>query len=702
MKKKITSFVLAIFMAFSVIGCGHKAVPASTQEQTQNDIVEDASKEDDEETSPEAGIEAEAEESAGPYVVLNKICNSVEEGYEGFRGAGGGVIIVRDKTGSYGAIDYEKNEIVPCMYSDFTAPNNNGYFVMRDDVGENLNLYAPDGSLITSLITPICVSGNYYSTISYEPDERLQVYDLEGNLVTEASVFWEDIWLTGSRDGVTLLRNNKYDMDSNYQLIEIGKLDEKGKIEWQTEYDGPMLESRIDLVHPGGLFSGLNDGYYLISDIRHSGNENYKIWVYDSDNTLVSEYSFQYMSPEGVYTEGGFYYDFYDFDQYDFALSEPYPECYFYDGAYYYSRGTKTVWNLYGNYQLIDLVKKELLAEYDYISMNEGDRWLVSDGEKWGYIDTEGNLLATFDDASDFSNDYAFIREDGIAYLIDRDFNKLVEIGPADGIVRYGDLLATLSGKDGTTLYKPELVDTKPETENKAANDEAETEDEAIEGEATAEAGDEPIDYQAEADLADEKKSLAEGEYMILSFQAMVGHESEVRYAKQPVNIRTGPSTDYEIVGQLETDQEVEVIAYVCDNEEPMVAYWYVLKTDDGSRQMVNSLLMTPAAPGTFTPPGDLSADWATWPEEMDDEYGDHYSRNGFIYCDPKTYSEEGWDWFGHGQLLRCIAEEITDDEYRGYSMQYSEWYEDIEIKTYEDYVVWESDGDYTGLHWVG
>ena len=700
MKRKVTSFALALIMSFAVIGCGHEAVPASTQEQTQNDIAEDASKEDDEETSPEAGTEAEAEESAGPYVVLNKICNSVEEGYEGFRGAGGGVIIVRDKTGSYGAIDYEKNEIVPCMYSDFTPPNNNGYFVMRDDVGKNLNLYAPDGKCITSLITPICVSGNYYSTISYDPDKRLQVYDLEGNLVTEVLVYWEEIWLTGCQDGITLLRNNQYDVDSNHQLIEIGKLDEDGKIEWQTEYDGPLFESKIDLVHPGSLFSGLNDGYYLIADFDHYyGSDDYKIWVYDSDNTLVSEYSFQYMSPDGVYTEGEHYYDYSDEI---LLVGDLYPESYFYDGAYHYNRGSKMVWELDGDYQLIDVATKELLAKYAYISMNEGDRWLVSDGEKWGYIDTEGNLLATFDDASDFSNDYAFIREDGIAYLIDRDFNKLVEIGPADGIVRYGDLLATLSGKDGTTLYKPELVDTKPETENKAANDEAETEDEAIEAEETTEAEEEPIDYQAEADLADEKKSLAEGEYMILSFQAMVGHESEVRYAKQPVNIRTGPSTDYEIVGQLETDQEVEVIAYVCDNEEPMAAYWYVLKTDDGSRQMVNSLLMTPAAPGTFTPPGDLSADWATWPEEMDDEYGHHYSRNGFIYCDPKTYSEEGWDWFRHGQLLRCIAEEITDDEDRGYSMQYGEWYEDIEITAYEDYVIGVWDGDYTGLHYGG
>ena len=275
-----------------------------------------------------------------------------------------------------------------------------------------------------------------------------------------------------------------------------------------------------------------------------------------------------------------------------------------------------------------------------------------------------------------------------------------MEVGPADGIVRYGDLLATLSGKDGTTLYKPELVDTKPETENKAANDEPETGDNE-EAEETTEAEEEPIDYQAEADLADEKKSLAEGEYMILSFQAMVGHESEVRYAKQPVNIRTGPSTDYEIVGQLETDQEVEVIAYVCDNEEPMVAYWYVLKTDDGSRQMVNSLLMTPAAPGTFTPPGDLSADWATWPEEMDDEYGHHYSRNGFIYCDPKTYSEEGWRWFIEGLLIRVKAGDITEEEYIGYTMQYNESYEDIEIKTYEDYVVWEWDGS-PGLFHLG
>ena len=480
MKRKVTSFALALIMSFAVIGCGQKEDPAPVQEEVKEEVVEEIQKEDEaEKEEPEAEAEAESEdkeetteessdvenketteessdvenkETIGSSGLLSKVCNTVEDGYDNFGSSYGGVIIVQDKNGLYGAIDYEKNEIVPCRYPKFSSPNNKGYFILRDEEGRNL--YSPEGELIASTPNSMNAFGNYYAIANNGGFDTVQVYDLEGNLVVETSQGGlEDAWITGCQDGIVLLRRNTFDKATDNQLTEVGMLYEDGKIEWQTEYDGPRSEisssddpnangAGASYAHPGSLFSGLNDGYYLTENNAKGGNEDYKFQVYDADSNFVSEFSFQYMSSDGVYTEGKHYYE-----------GVFYPTGFFYDGAYHYNRGTKTVWNLDENYLLVDLATKKCIAKYAYITMNEGDRWLVSDGDKWGYIDMDGNQLAMYDDASDFSNGYAFVMEDGIAYLIDKDFNKLEEVGAADSVARYGDLLATRSEAEGTTLY---------------------------------------------------------------------------------------------------------------------------------------------------------------------------------------------------------------------------------------------------------
>ena len=477
MKRKITSLALAVFLTFSMVGCGQKENPAPAQEEPKIEAAEEPQKEEtvaseekeeepvvepvepeteveeaakDEKTEDAATAQTEAPDD-GP-VVLRKVCNTVEDGYDNFGSSYGGVIIVQDKNGLYGAIDYEKNEIVPCRYPKFSSPNNKGYFILRDEEGRNL--YSPEGELIASTPYSMNAFGNYYAITNNGGFDTVQVYDLEGNLVVETSQGGlEDAWITGCQDGIVLLRRNTFDKATDNQLTEVGKLYEDGKIEWQTEYDGPRSEisssddpnangAGASYSHPGSLFSGLNDGYYLTENNAKDGNEDYKFQVYDADSNFVSEFSFQYMSSDGVYTEGKHYYE-----------GVFYPTGFFYDGAYHYNRGTKTVWNLDENYLLVDLATKKCIAKYAYITMNEGDRWLVSDGDKWGYIDMDGNQLAMYDDASDFSNGYAFVMEDGIAYLIDKDFNKLEEVGAADSVARYGDLLATRSEENGITLY---------------------------------------------------------------------------------------------------------------------------------------------------------------------------------------------------------------------------------------------------------
>lgn len=65
---------------------------------------------------------------------------------------------------------------------------------------------------------------------------------------------------------------------------------------------------------------------------------------------------------------------------------------------------------------------------YKYIGEPNGGIYLVQTAdEKWGYINSEGELLATFDDASSFKGKYAPVVKDGKAFLINRDFKRVSE-----------------------------------------------------------------------------------------------------------------------------------------------------------------------------------------------------------------------------------------------------------------------------------
>ena len=70
-------------------------------------------------------------------------------------------------------------------------------------------------------------------------------------------------------------------------------------------------------------------------------------------------------------------------------------------------------------------------------------------------------------------------------------------------------------------------------------------------------------------------------------------------YAAQNCNIRSGPSTEYDIVGHLTTNQEVTVIGKVnADNGKA----WCVIQTDDGSIQMVSGSLLSTEKVSTSKP----------------------------------------------------------------------------------------------------
>lgn len=118
-----------------------------------------------------------------------------------------------------------------------------------------------------------------------------------------------------------------------------------------------------------------------------------------------------------------------------------------------------------------------------------------------------------------------------------------------------------------------------------------------------------------------------------------------VMYGTQTANVRKGPSTEYDIVRQIQQNEEVTVIGKVtADNGK----VWNVLKTDDDSIEMISSSLLSSkkicaAKPsnnagnsGTVAP----ASDCAAWDceEEWDGTYCDFTDCDGFVDLGEATY----------------------------------------------------------------
>ncbi len=81
-----------------------------------------------------------------------------------------------------------------------------------------------------------------------------------------------------------------------------------------------------------------------------------------------------------------------------------------------------------------------IIAEGEYIEPSDEKYWLYSANGEWGYIDSEGNIKATYDDACGFVNGRAMVIIDGQAHFIDEDFQISEDSVPAYAVRTAGDV----------------------------------------------------------------------------------------------------------------------------------------------------------------------------------------------------------------------------------------------------------------------
>lgn len=201
--------------------------------------------------------------------------------------------------------------------------------------------------------------------------------------------------------------------------------------------------------------STMNHGYYVTgSDYIEPGY----ISVYSEAGDNIANLDYFLFSADGndMITNS---YNHYNEDNYYRG--------YYVDGTTIYNYGPHMVFVVDGRNILVDFsrnsnpgndlgdlnISEMVTAVYDYISLADEEYWLVQSGDRWGYIDHDGNEVAMFDDAGSFMNGHALVLEDGEAWLIDTDFNKLEDLGAADSVASMGELFS-VTARDEKHIYQ--------------------------------------------------------------------------------------------------------------------------------------------------------------------------------------------------------------------------------------------------------
>ena len=116
--------------------------------------------------------------------------------------------------------------------------------------------------------------------------------------------------------------------------------------------------------------------------------------------------------------------------------------------------------------------------------------------------------------------------------------------------------------------------------------------------EPTEESIDDTISSESEDNIASEENTINEEEIQSEEVEPDLGYtiiaiDEVTMYATTNANLRSGPGTDYDKVGSLTYAQEIVCNGKVEDGDKE----WLVLKTEDGSIQMVSAKLVSRTKP---------------------------------------------------------------------------------------------------------
>jgi hypothetical protein len=398
--------------------------------------------------------------------------------YEDLGNANGGIIPVK-KDGLWGTVDYNGKKVTPCLYNIFWyAPDNNGRTVFKNSDG-TYYLVDKKGKVVYSGKDEVMSSGGYYIVNRQTDDDEFEeavpiasqdYYDASGKLVVSNEINGDSARLNGFIDGVST--SKKYRTETGvdgyyYGFLNFVNVTSSGKTKavknsnWDENNKHSDEEMNIDhtQLHGGGGGTGgsgerytlgsENGGYYLTN-----GPVTTDISIWNSKGEFIG------MLPQFTNEENDFSYSW--------------PQAFFIDGSWQFNLGSliavkkiNFMEDLISQCVLVDasklgsngsnyiesLPKKAVLYTGAYVGINTEKYWLATkDYSTWDYIDHSGKVVKTYEDATDFFNGYAVVKENGKGYLIDENFNVIKELGKIEGAYCYSSVFK-IEKNDGSFKF---------------------------------------------------------------------------------------------------------------------------------------------------------------------------------------------------------------------------------------------------------
>ncbi len=402
--------------------------------------------------------EQTAEEQSDEETVFEAVMDFSE--FEGLGNAHGNVIPVK-KDGLWGAVNYQKKEIVPCEYTGFwAAPDSEGTFILTNSTYNEYGMedytyyiFNRDGKLLYESGADddkVTVSGGLYcvaDSIDYDDTSgeilgRVSYYKADGTMIYSEPCEVTAMSTNGFRDGYALVCAD-YEDESKF-VGKIGKMDKDGNVTWHEMYVDSKEDSGSYIQQ--APMNSFNHGYCVL---RNEFLEAGMMTMISDNFEELAQFNIFFYQLQGdtlVYDERYFHEDNISWERYQI------------DGAFYSNYGSKMVLTFDDRDVLVDLSLypgmtyenadgRIVQAVYDTIVLSEETYWLACDGERWGYIDHDGRKMQFYDDASEFCNGKALVMEDGMAYLINENFEKIKELGAAEGISWRGDFFVVYDGE---------------------------------------------------------------------------------------------------------------------------------------------------------------------------------------------------------------------------------------------------------------
>ena len=121
------------------------------------------------------------------------------------------------------------------------------------------------------------------------------------------------------------------------------------------------------------------------------------------------------------------------------------------------------------------------------------------------------------------------------------------------------------------------------------------------------------VSSESEGNIASEENTINEEDIQSEEVEPDLGYtiiaiDEVTMYATTNANLRSGPGTDYDKVGSLTYAQEIVCNGKVADGDKE----WLVLKTEDGSTQMVSAKLVSRTKPQPQSSSGSSSSGGTT------------------------------------------------------------------------------------------